>query len=483
MLSISTIANSSTLMTWLSFFARAVNNFILLPFILKKFPPNEIAVWLLFLLILNIISLADLGFSQSFSRAISFAYGGGERLEGTLSFGSKKEGSKLYVNKNLIVQLISIMNRVYLILSIVAFAIISLFGTYSVSNTINSSSSTTENWYAWAFLVLSIPILVYGIKYSTILLGINKIAEMKRWETMFIIASIITSIILILLDSSIFIFLINNLAWLLIGVLRNKMLAKKSILKLDLPLLGSGNSKIIFKSIWGASWKSAVGMLFSYGLIQSTGLIYPHLSNNSTEIASYLLSLRIMMIIIDFSRAPFYTKLPTLSILLARNNKLELIRVAQKGIILSLCSYTFGVILTGISGNVILMLMGSQTPLVSHELWACMSLAFFFERYSSIHIQLYSISNDIIWHIVNAISGTILLFITVIGYKYLKAFSFPISILISNLCWSSFFCARHSYRYLNLQFPTFEIKTSIPPLLFLIAYAIYSFKSYIVLLN
>ena len=70
------IYHSPTLNTWGSFAAKALSLIIVLPLVLNRFTTAEISIWYLFMTIISMQMLADIGFSVTFIRVIAFAAGG-----------------------------------------------------------------------------------------------------------------------------------------------------------------------------------------------------------------------------------------------------------------------------------------------------------------------------------------------------------------------------------------------------------------------
>lgn len=78
----------------------------------------------------------------------------------------------------------------------------------------------------------------------------------------------------------------------------------------------------------------------------------------------------------------------------------------------------------------LLKLIGSNAAFPTPTLWAMMGAAFFAERFGAMHIQLYSTTNHIIWHIANGISGTVYLIVSLGLLTILGAYAFPIGIIV-----------------------------------------------------
>jgi hypothetical protein len=212
----------------------------------------------------------------------------------------------------------------------------------------------------------------------------------------------------------------------------------------------------------------------SYGVVQASGLVVAQIGTTAS-VSAYLFSLKILDIIKNFSNAPFYSKIPLYNRLFAEGNRNGLMARIENGMRFSLLTFSVTAIIVGIAGQPLLRLIGSNVTLVSEWIWIAMIIAYFFERYGALHLQLYSITNDIVWHIANGVSGLIFIVLSFIfaAVAGLGVISFPLALIISNLSFFVWYTARKSYRYFNLDFPGFEYRTSFYPLLLLMVYVIF----------
>jgi len=106
-------------------------------------------------------------------------------------------------------------------------------------------------------------------------------------------------------------------------------------------------------------------------------------------------------------------------------------------------------------------------------LWGLMGFAFFFERYGSMHIQLYSLTNNIIWHKANGVAGFIYILTSYILFPLINIYSFPMGMFIGYIFFYCWYTAYHSYKTFNLKFINFEYKTSFAPLITLCIFEYY----------
>jgi hypothetical protein len=94
----------------------------------------------------------------------------------------------------------------------------------------------------------------------------------------------------------------------------------------------------------------------------------------------------------------------------------------------------------------------------------------FAERYGAMHIQLYSTTNHIIWHIANGVSGVIYLVVALVLFKQIGVYAFPVGTLAGYLGFYCWYSAMHSYGAFDLKFWEFERSAMLIPLLVMVIY-------------
>lgn len=461
--------NSPTLMSWLNLSTRVLSSVLVLPFVLRNFNTAEIALWYLFSSIMLIQILCDFGFNDSFIRVIAYGLGGAKKDE--IGIQKKARFELRDPNYETIELAWYVIKKVYFKLTIVLlFAYVSI-GTFVLYKTVNQLNDPIIGWYAWSIIIVCAAINFYGNIYSNFLQGMNRVALVSRWGAIFSVFNILTSFLVLLFHGGILQLVIANQAWTVINVFRNFFLSRyidNGILKTFVnPII----DKEVFKSIWTSAWRSGIGVLMSNVVMQASGLIFAQIGSVN-EVASYLFSYRLMQTISSFALPPFYSKLPQLARLRAEGNIKELVLSSQRGMRLTYYSFLFAFIVIGLSSDYLLKLIHSHAQFVSPELWILMGLGFLIERYGAMHIQLYSTSNHIVWHIANGVTGSLYLLISFGLMKFIGVYAFPLAMIVSYLSFYSWYSARLSYKSVNSSFFTFEIKTSIIPLLILVAYII-----------
>ena len=86
------------------------------------------------------------------------------------------------------------------------------------------------------------------------------------------------------------------------------------------------------------------------------------------------------------------------------------------------------------------------------------------------HFQFYSITNDVVAHIGNIVSGFIYIFLVFIFFENYQLYTFPLAYCIGYLMCYTWLGPYYSLTRFKINFFEFEIKSSVIPLLFIILY-------------
>lgn len=453
-------------MTWGNFSAKSLSLVVLLPLIVSKFDASDVVVWYLFLSLITLQMLIDLGFTPTFTRVIAYGMGGlsSKELSNIRIRKPDIDNNNLAPNWNTIIQVGATMKVIYKRLSALVFVLALSLGSLAVWKPISESTIPDLAWIAWLVVVFTTTIALYGNYYLAYLQGVNEIARIQRWQMGFALASVATSSIVLFLGGDLLALTLSHQLWLIANVIFNRWLKNtvhdgrgKAISQI------TKRSSHIWDVIWPAAWRSGIGVLMSAGLIQLSGIIYAQLAETA-KVASYLLGLQIIRAIVNFSAAPFYSKIPVFSKLYAQHSWKQLIASAARGMSLSYWIFVVGFVLFGIMADWLLDLVGSNVNFPSSLVWCLLGLAFFLERYGAMHIQLYSTSNHIIWHIMTGISGSIMIIFSIILYPAIEVLAFPLAMLVAYLGFYSWYGAIHSYKEFKLSFWSFEKDVMLFPL-------------------
>lgn len=458
--------DSPTFMTWGSFASKSLTLFLVLPLVLTRLETSEIALWYLFSTIISLQMLADIGFSPTFSRVIAYAMAGASTKNLADYKTSKKGINSGKPNWETIEAICSTMRAVYSGLTLLLVFVLATIGTWSLIKPVTVTQDTFSAWLSWGIILFTSTIVMRGNTYSAYLQGINQIALLRRWEMFTSLAAIATNFAVLLLGGGLLGLIVSQQAWVILNILRNRFLCRKVEGEKFKTFKGKKIDSHVFQAVWPSTWRSGLGIFMSQGLIQLSGIVYAQVGA-SAQIASYLMGLRLIQTVSQFSMAPFYSKIPLLAKIRASGDLNEQLPLAQRGMRFSYWAYVFGFIVLSIIGPPLLILIKSNVQFPDKILWSLLGLAMLAERYGAMHIQLYSTTNNIIWHKANGISGILFLSFSFILFPFIDLYAFPLSILLSYLLFYNWYSAFHSYKCFNLKFWEFEKKVILKPLIFI----------------
>jgi hypothetical protein len=348
-------------------------------------------------------------------------------------------------------------------LALLYLLILAVVGSAALARPIGLSPDPNSAWLAWALVVATGYLNLRANYLGVLLQGLNEIALVRRWEAITSVASVLTGFAVLLLGGDLLALVAATQAWSVVAALRNRWLCQQVADRRFARLPAARKDPEMLARLWPATWRSGIGVLMSFGLIQATGLINAQFATAANS-ASYMLCLRLMQLISSFSQAPFYSKLPVLPRLRAEGNLKGLIQVAGDGMRKSLWTYALGFAAAGLLGPIILARLRSNVEFPPPVFWVTLGAMFFVERYAAMHLNLYSTTNHIIAHIANGVTGLLVIGFTLVLLPALKLLALPVGLLAGYLGFYSWYPTRFSYREFKLRFWSFESKTSLGPL-------------------
>lgn len=462
--------HSPTLMTWCSYLTKSLTFFAVLPLVVTRLETPDIALWYLFNSVISLQLLADLGFSPTFVRVLSFARGGAtsDRLK---DFRSTRWTGSGETDWDVIEKICATMRVVYNRLTLLAVLMLSIMGTPIVARPISEATDVTAAWVAWVVILIGSTIILRGNTFSAYLQGLNKIALLRRWEAVTNLGAVITSLAVLLMGGGLLALVFANQAWMVGNIIRNWILCRNveegrfrsfKLRKVD---------EEVMRAVWPSAWRSGVGILMGQAPIQFTGLLFAQVGTPA-GVASYLLSLNLLTAVRNFSMAPFYSKVPTLARLRAEGRIEEQARLAQRGMTIAYWSYVLPFVTLGLVTEPVLGLIGSNAEFAEPALWALLGLGMFIERFGAMHLHLYSTTNHIMWHVANGVTGVIFIVLCAVLFGAMGVYAFAVSYIASYLGFYAPYTAYHSYAALRTRYALFEPRVSMVPMVVMVIHAV-----------
>ena len=335
---------------------------ILLPFILRVFSQETIAIWSIFLTIITLSAMLDFGFNPSFARNVSYVVSGVKELKVT---GYEIiENRQSEIDYSLFKGLINTMQWFYRRTALILFVFLSTLGTCYLYAVLKSyTGNQTEVYISWAILCLVNSYSLYTLYYDSLMQGQGFIMRAKQIQVVAQAAYLLVAIILILLKFN----LIAVISAQALSIIIRRVLSYRTIytanFKQHLHSVIAQSRKQVLKSIYPNAVKLGITGIGGFLLTRST-VIMGSLYLSLNEMASYGVTIQIVAIISAVATVYYTTYLPKIAQFRIHNDICSLKYVYLKGGLLLFSTYIVGVLALILFGDWGLMIIKSQTPLL-----------------------------------------------------------------------------------------------------------------------
>ncbi len=451
---------SPLLMTWLNSAIRVLSMFVILPLILNRFEPADIAVFFLFSSIITVQLFVAASFGHTFARFVGYALGG-VTLKQMADAGrerispSSREDTAEPFDRSLLSQILLCMDRVFSFFAVVSIPAMLLIGWLFLSKPISASTEPQQSWLAWLCIVAIVPFVIKSLKYTAFLQGANRLAVEQRWSAIFIFGGLLSGAVTLLMGGGLLALIAVNQVWQLASVVRLGWLYRATLSEVAGELPKATGPGEVMRVVWPAAWRSVVGTASAIATTTVGGLWFAQVLPDK-PLAELLFGLRVMNIVSELCRAPFYSQLPNLINLRVKGPLSSIVTIAKRGMRRSYFSFVVLFFAAPIVAFYVLPIIKSRIIFPGTEFWLLLGAAMLLERFGSMHVNLYSTTNHIIIHWLNGITMVIALGAMVALTPVLGIYAYPVGLLIAM---SSFFvwnALRFSLASIQQSFWQFE---------------------------
>lgn len=468
--------NSPTFMTWGNMLINSTRLLLITPLILVNYNVHEIAFWYLLATINSFIIVVDFGFSSTFSRVISYAFNGLESINHSITANQEKKLSSSNKSPNwvLLERIYGTVNITYTIQGILVILII--FGStfFSVKEVIDKyPQQSAEFWNTYIIFCLGTFLGFFAKKFDSVIIGTNNVVLINRWDLLNGLLSVVASAVIVFLKLSILYLSVNLLFFALILVLRDFFLERKICNGKFKEFKFFSFDKEVFKWCWGPTWRSGILIMLTTGVTQATGFIYSHYSN-AANLAAYLLTLKLITTVSQFSQAPFYSKIPVFNGLRVKGNINEFISRTSDAMKKVLFVFVIGAGCLILFGNPLLHFIHSRSQLIDNNILILMSFVWLLDRHHSMHAQIYITTNKVPFVLSTIITSVVNIGLIIVLLPHLGVIAFPISQGIANLVLNNWWNVKLSLESMHTSIKYLK-KNFAPALIVLIVISIASF--------
>jgi hypothetical protein len=201
--------------------------------------------------------------------------------------------------------------------------------------------------------------------------------------------------------------------------------------------------------IWPPTWRAGLGTLLSNGSRQCSGLLLAQLGLPQPT-AAYLLAQNVITLMTMLSAAPVQAQLHAMSAAHARGDLVSqrsmLAKTLFRSLMVSVLLYVGMCALFPV-----MKVTGTANVFVTSTVWAVMGLTLLFQRFGAVHLQCYSVSNHIIWHWLDGITGALNIAISVLLLQFTDIWAVVLGNFLSIVLFYFWIPASYSSRMLGLS--------------------------------
>jgi len=359
--SISSIGRKDVYWNYAATFLQIGAQAILLPFILRTLPQEQIGIWMVFASIIAIVTLLDFGFNPSFTRNVTYVLSGVKTLKAT---GLETTEEKSEVDYGLLKGLISVMRSFYARIALALFAILSTAGTYYVSVILRGyTGDRNEIIIAWLILCVVNAYGFYTFYYDALLVGMGKIKRSRQiivlGQMLYLAASIAfislgLGLIALASAQAVSIVVRRVLTYISVYVPDMKKKLKDSVAR---------EKKEVFMAVYPNAVKlglTGVGTVLALRVQPIIGSIYLPLE----AIASYGITIQLVGLIHGIAMVYFHTHNPKVIQARVRNDVFVIKKIYIKSCLFLMATFFLGGLCLILFGSLVLNLIESRTQLL-----------------------------------------------------------------------------------------------------------------------
>ncbi|MDO4725674.1 MAG: O-unit flippase-like protein [Porphyromonadaceae bacterium] len=389
---------------------KLASGILILPVILKYFTADEVGIWMVFLSFSTIVLLFDFGFSNTFTRNITYIFSGANRLH---CEGFEYIESGTGVNFELLKSTIRAMKWFYTRISLVILVFLLTGGSIYIYHLISKSFVGNSNtvYVSWLLYSCILCYQTYTLYLDSLMLGRGLVKRNKQ-------IIIIAQLLFLLVSSLLIIFFKTGLLGIVVGqllsIITNRVLSYLAFydqsIKSGLSVASSTDYKKTLHLISPNAIRIGITSLGSF-LVNRSSIFVGSLYLPLASIASYGVSKQVADIIVNIASVYFYTFYPKMikSRVNGDNGLLKSLYLRSDIIYISLFVFMGGI--TVLFGNVILIQINSNTLLLQTLLLILLLFVSFLETNHSLAGSVLLTKNEVPFFRASIVSGllTILL--------------------------------------------------------------------------
>ena len=422
-------------------FMRVASGLLVLPVVLRVLPSYEVAIYFLFIELMGLTALLDFGFSNSFTRNVTYVFSGANNL---LSKGYiPAESGNSQINYGLLRSVIRAMKRYYAALTVIFVVIFVAISPFYLAKPLESfpqNVDTMHVWVSWWLVGLLTAYQLYTYYYSALLMARGYVKRNQQIIILGQAARIVVCIIFLLLGFGLISMVIGQAVCDLLS--RNLMNYVFYDKELKIKLFASENKIVktaeIMKIMTPNAVKIGVVSIGSFAVNKLSMFVAP-LYLSLTVVGSFGLTRQMVNIIASIGLVWFTAFYPKVTERRLKNEQQHLKRMYIKGNLFLIAAFVvcgLGLIFVG---PPLLALFHSKTVLLSTTFIIIYLIICFLEANHGLAAQILLTKNEVPFMYPALIAGamTVVLLYIFLKFTPLGVFSLILAPGISQIVYQN----------------------------------------------
>lgn len=332
---------------------------VMLPAALHYLPPAQVALWLVFVTLVALAQLLELGFQPTLARNVAFVYGGAKTLRAT----GVEKGVGGTLDPALLAGLLAASRRIYRGVAAAAAAVLWLGGTAYVVAVAPPGEPTGSVVWAWlAFSGGQVLNLWFGHLNAFLhgrgdLLLANQVVVLSR------LLQLVVGVTLIVFGGGLMALGLASL----VGAAGGRWLAAQFVARRQADFDGAGPvPPEVARELVGVLWHNASRyglVMLSAFLITRANILIATSRIGLVEAADFALAVQMLLILQSLAMLPFNLALPRLNLMRAQSAEADMRQLFGRALIVSLGLFAVAAAGLVMAGPPMLRLVGSSTGL------------------------------------------------------------------------------------------------------------------------
>jgi O-antigen/teichoic acid export membrane protein len=418
--------NSSVVWTWAINGFRVAGGLLLLPLLLRVLPREDLGMYYVFLSLYALLPVVDFGFSVSVTRYVGYAMGGATELKPQ---GLVHNETSTAPNYLLLWQLLHTTRSLFRTLSLLAFVIVSIIGTWAVGLRVEETSTPSITWLAWGVTVVSLVLEIFAGWWNHFLRGMNEVLLSSRIAVLAYGLKLVIAGVLLLVGGGLLAFPAAGL----VTSLLQRYLSRRCCLARLQGAPQDQKSSSLLKILWPNSWRVGLQYLSTYLATNANALICLKVFGLAAN-AQYGLSLQVAQVSMAMAYVWIFVKLPLITQYCSQRDLPKMRRVLWPRFWLQTFTYLALAAAAFWLGPAILQLLGTNKQLLPSELLALILVTAFFDMQFSFWTTLLTLENRIpyLWPTIASNIGSLILVLCMLNFTSIRIGALILAPLIMN---------------------------------------------------